>query len=199
MERVAPAARAPEAISPAQFGDDWEEPLEKDEVSTLGAYFHSIRHLERVMDFIRFRVGCKEHRIAFHAGRHERGITFEAPRNSLMSAVRDEAFGELLLGNFMKTTLHGEWGPGGLARDFTPWVARYAETGRARAPHELRDYFSGYRRRDPAGFLRYQLESDWVRPLEERSSELVRSVIPEGSRAWQAARRTWWQVKRALL
>jgi hypothetical protein len=48
------------------------------------------------------------------------GITFEAPRKSLLEAVRWEIFDDLLIGNFTKTTLHG--GLRSLYPDFTPYV-----------------------------------------------------------------------------
>ena len=33
----------------------------------------------------------------------------------------------------MKTTLHGDWGPGRLYPDFTPFVAKYGDNGRAKS------------------------------------------------------------------
>jgi hypothetical protein len=58
-----------------------------------------------------------------------RGLTFEVPRGSLMTSVKYEIFDDLLIGNFMKVTLHGEWGPNRLYPDFTPWVGKYGNNG----------------------------------------------------------------------
>jgi hypothetical protein len=46
------------------------------------------------------------------------GITFAAPRHSLMLAVKNEIFDDLLMGNFMKTTLHGDPSARSLYPDF---------------------------------------------------------------------------------
>jgi hypothetical protein len=55
------------------------------------------------------RVGGKDHTIDLARRKFERGITFEVPRSSLMTAVEYEVFDDLLIGNFMKTTLHGSF------------------------------------------------------------------------------------------
>jgi hypothetical protein len=198
LERIDPPEHLVQPIDPAEFGDNWGEQLEREEVRAVDAYFRSIRHLETVLDFIRLRVGGKEHLVAFHSNRHGRGITFEVPRASLMSAVRYEVFDDLLIGNFMKTTLHGDWGRRLLYPDFSPYVAKYADNGRAREKHELRGYFAEYRRRDLLGFLRYRLEASCVRPLQEQSIEVLQAVLPTDSRAYRAARDTWCTLRRAL-
>ncbi len=64
-----------------------------------------------------------------------------------MKAVRWRVFDDLLIGNFMKTTLHGIWereAPQALYPDFTPFVAKYADNGGARSSAELREYFEAY-------------------------------------------------------
>jgi hypothetical protein len=58
-----------------------------------------------------------------------------------------------LIGNFMATTLHGRWPESKLSVDLTPYVAKYADNGRARTHEELRTYFAAYRRR--MGAVRY--------------------------------------------
>ena len=57
-----------------------------------------------------------------------------------MQAVQFEIFDDLLIGNFMKTRLEGEWSQPGLHPDFTPYVAKYADNGRAKAPEELKAF-----------------------------------------------------------
>jgi len=50
----------------------------------------------------------------------------------------------------MKTTLLGAWeraGQSALYPDFTPYVAKYADNGRAKTKRELDRYFAEYRRR----------------------------------------------------
>jgi len=59
-------------------------------------------------------------------------------------------FDDLLIGNFIKVTLHGEWGPGRLYPDFSPFVAKYGDNGRAHTLKELREFHWSYFRRAPA-------------------------------------------------
>ncbi|GHG86919.1 MBL fold metallo-hydrolase [Comamonas sp. JC664] len=198
-ERIQPRERNLQPVSPKAFGDDWSEQLELEEVRELTAYFRDVEHLGRTLDFLRFRVGGKDHVVDFQRRRFRRGITFEVPRGSLMTAVRYQIFDDLLIGNFMKTTLHGEFGAGRLYPDFSPYVAKYADNGKARTRNELRTYFADYRRRDPLGFLRAQVETHCVRPLQTQSAELLRTLLPQDSRGFRVAKETFWRMRRALL
>jgi hypothetical protein len=198
-ESISPRERHIQPVDPKEFGDDWSEPLDSREAQDLEAYFRRVQHLGETLDFLRFRVGGREHVITLRRGRFERGITFEVPRNSLMTAVRYEVFDDLLIGNFMKTTLHGQFGEGRLYPDFSPYVAKYADNGRACTRNELAEYFAEYRRRDPVGFLRSRVESHCVRPLQTQSAELLRRVLPPDSTAFRVAKETFWKARRALL
>jgi hypothetical protein len=60
------------------------------------------------LDFIAFRLSG-EHVVELAKRRFERGLTFEAPRNSVMTAIENESFDDMLGGNFMKATLHGSF------------------------------------------------------------------------------------------
>src|SRR5205085_976371 len=74
----------------------------------------------------------------------ERGVTFELPRQSLLSAVRYEVFEDLFIGNFMKTTYHG---PGEFGFGLFNNRLKWADNGRARSQPELDAYLEEYRRR----------------------------------------------------
>jgi hypothetical protein len=117
-----------------------------------------------------------------------RGITFEAPRHSLMTAVKWEIFDDLLIGNFMRTTLHGRFPETGLYPDFTPYVAKYGDNGLARSDEELGAYFAAYRRRAPLEFLRHR--------LEKRSIEVVRAFLPVDSGSYRLIRSAYHAAKR---
>ncbi|MBJ6760271.1 MBL fold metallo-hydrolase [Myxococcaceae bacterium JPH2] len=199
VEQLHPRERALHPVDPKEFGDDWGELLEKEEAQALQEYFRAIHHLKDALDFVRFRVGGQDHVIEFHRRHFRRGITFEAPRQSLATAVRYRVFDDLLIGNFMKTTLHGEFGQRGLYPDFSPYVAKYADNGQARTRNELREYFGEYRRRDPLGFLRSQVETHCIRPLQTQSAELLRSLVPADSAFFRTAKETYWRARRVLL
>jgi len=198
-ESINPRERVIEPVDPREFGDDWSEPLEPQEVQALEAYFRRVQHLAGAVDFLRFRVGGREHVISFRANRFVRGITFEVPRHSLMTAVRYEIFDDLLIGNFMKTTLHGDFGEGRLYPDFSPYVAKYSDNGRARTRNELKAYFQEYRRRDPVGFLRSQVDAHCLRPLQTQSAELLRSVLKPDSAAFRVVKEAYWKARNTLL
>jgi hypothetical protein len=167
ITELRPKERDIQPIDPKEFGDDWAQPLEKGDLAKLASYFRAVKHLERSIDFLDFRVGGKETRIEFNRRKFNKGITFEAPRHSLMTAVQYEIFDDLLIGNFMSTTMHGDFGQGRLYPDFSPYVAKFSDNGRARTPEELSAYFSEYRTRDPIGFIRHKVEVNCVRPVQQ--------------------------------
>jgi hypothetical protein len=180
---INPPQTRPVLHSPKDFGDDWSETLDGDEVQLATRYFRSIEQLSKFLDFVNLRVGGRDHAIAISKKKFNRGVTFEAPRHSLVTALQYEIFDDLLIGNFMKTTLHGKWPATQLYPDFAPYVAKYADNGRARNADELRTYFAEYRRR--AGifpFVRHRLSA--------KASQAVRAAIPYDSTAWRVARRT---------
>jgi hypothetical protein len=151
---------------PREFGDDWSEPLEADDVKALGDYFRKFEHLRPRFQFINLRVGGRDHFVDL-GGQRGRGITFEAPRHSLITAVRYEIFDDLLIANFVKTVLHG--GVRSLYPDFTPYVAKYGDNGRAFSVAELNDYFQSYR--EESGF------QGWLDHVRVRSTRQMRRAL----------------------
>ena len=180
-EKIGPMANDQPLQAPEVFGDDWSTPLEFADVKLLRDYLHRVELLKTCIGYVNFRVGGKDHRIELRTGKFRRGVTFEAPRHSLMTAVRYEIFDDLLIGNFMKTTLHGSWPASDLHPDFTPYV-RYADNGRARTLDELKAYFAAYRQRlTPLERLRLS--------AKKSSTDLFRTLVPRESLAWKVARR----------
>ncbi|PCI37093.1 MAG: hypothetical protein COB53_07575 [Elusimicrobia bacterium] len=159
FEDINPPERPRKILPPSEFGDDWSEPLSQEDERKLEAYFKRFEHLSEAFDFIRFRVGGKEMEITFAQDKFKRGVTFEAPRSSLMKSVKWEIFDDMLIGNFMKTTMHGDPGIRPLYPDFTPYVAKYGDNGLARTRSELNAYFAEYRRRAPLEHLFHTIET----------------------------------------
>jgi len=179
----------PAAVLPARdFGDDWSEDLDGEGLEIATRYFRSIEHLATFLDYINLRVGGRDHVIALSRRNFRRGVSFQAPRQSLVTALEYEIFDDLLIGNFMKTTLHGAWPESRLYPHFSPYVAKYADNGRARTPEELRVYFAEYRRQTGAfAFLRHRFAT--------RASEVVRSALTVDSPAYRLARRAYWALR----
>ncbi len=154
---ISPRSNAGTTAEPQAFGDDWTTPLDAADVQRLREYFGRFEHLRSCLGFIRFRVGGKDHTIDIEP-RHRRGITFATPRQSLLAAIEWNAFDDLLIGNFTKTTLHGDWwgksGADALYPHFTPFVTKFGDNGGARTAAELRSYFANYLRR---GFTSFDL------------------------------------------
>lgn len=166
--------------TPEECGDNWSDPLEAEDRKKITAYFTRIEALRDQLDFIRFRVGGTEHTVELKKGRRSRGVTFETPRASLMQSVEYEIFDDLLIANFVKATLHGRWGGNNLDTHFTPFVAKYADNGRARSKAELREYFRQYRQRDPVEFMLHR--------MERASNGLLRNFMNDGSSLYRGIR-----------
>jgi hypothetical protein len=198
VERIDPPEAELELQPPERFGDSWAEPLEPADAKKVETYFRRFEHLAEVFDFVSFRVGGRETRIELAKRRFRRGITFEVPRASLMAAVEWEIFDDLLIGNFMKTTVHGDARQGALYPDFSPYVAKYGDNGGARTRRELDGYFRTYWTRDPLGYLRDQLDAKCVRPLQTNAARLMRRTLGNDSRAFSAAKEVYWGVRRHL-
>lgn len=193
LEEIRPQSKEMVLYGPEVFGDRWSDALDKSEVDKLKRYFMQIESMHDHFDFIRFRVGGSDYTIELRKGRFKRGLTFEAPRASLMTAVDYEIFDDMLIGNFMKTTLHGD---ASLYPYFTPCVAKYADNGRAKTKEELRDYMSAYRQRAPlTSFVMHRL----MHNLEVQSKSRIRAFMSNrfDRDAWvyQTAKRTYYLMK----
>lgn len=154
-ERIAPKPNDQPLQPPAAFGDDWTTPLSVDDVALLRGWLARFEHLRGVLGYVNFRVGGKDHVVDVGRG-IPRGITFATPRQSLVSAVQWNAFDDILIGNFCKTTLHGDWwgkqGAPALYPHFTPFVTKFGDNGGACSAAELRAYFAEYLRRGFTAF-----------------------------------------------
>jgi hypothetical protein len=177
-------------FAPEEFGDDWSTSLARDDVDALHMYFSGIERLPRHLDRIVFRVGAEEHAVELGGRETGRSVTFAVPRASLVRAVEWEIFDDLLIGNYMTTTLHGPWPSSRLYPGFTPWVTKYADNGRARTDAELRAYFAEYRRRLGV--------TTWLRStLEQRAKDSLRARLAADSPVYRRARRAYARAKGA--
>lgn len=174
-----PGERPRSILSPEDFGDNWSDDLEKEDEGKISEYFRNKKMLCKNWEFLRFHVGGRTLTIDL-GGPAGRGITFEVPRNSLMQAIEYEIFDDLLIGNFMRTTLHGDvislYDP-----DFTFTVAKYGDNGGIETASQLRDYMRQYTQR---GGL-----SLWRDLIAEQIAGNLRRVIDPESSWYQNARR----------
>jgi len=169
--------------SPEACGDNWNDRLTNEDRNRLRAYFAPKRLLHRWLGFLQFRVGGDDFTVDFNRSRRA-GITFEVPRNSLMTAVTEETFDDLLIGNFMKTTLHGI---NDLYPYFTPPVAKYGDNGRVQSRSEVLRYFAHYLLRNPLGLSGHEIET--------QASFQFHLRIPKDARFFGAAKRAYYFLK----
>jgi hypothetical protein len=156
LSTIDPDERPREIHAPREFGDDWCEPLDAETDELIRSYFTSMTSLATVTGEVVFRIGGCESRVPIDPA-VERRVTFEVPRHSLVEALRGDAFDDLLIGNFMRTTLHGDWAPASFESEFSRRVAKYGDNGRARTPQEVDRYLRAYRSRAPIDAVRFAL------------------------------------------
>ena len=114
-----------------------------------------------------------------------------------MLAINYEIFDDMLIGNFMKTTLHGKLQSKTptLYPYFEPYVPKYADNGRAKSQQELQSYFKEYRQRmDYGAFFRDFL----LKKFEVASKNTFRHYFTEHSLMYQTAKRVYHAVRRKL-
>lgn len=172
--------------APELFGDSWSDPLGKSDEDLINSYFCARHHLAWYFGFVQVKCGGKTHTVDLNPAHRERGITFEAPRSSFMTCIRHQIFDDLLIGNFMKTTLHGIES---LYPDFSPYVAKYADNGGAKSRGELRNYFLHYFLRDP---LAASLKS-----ISTASEHTVRALLPADSGVFRRVKKIYYQCGRS--
>jgi len=180
---------------PSEFGDDWSEPFDATDTELASSYFGAITTLRGALDEIVLRVGGHDH-VVHVGGGTGRSVVFEAPRHSLTEAMRWEFFDDLLIGNFVRVTLRGDWPNRLLNPTFTAPVAKYADNGRAKTPAQLHAYFREYRRRAPMSYLQFRMaerRDATIRTLAARA----RAAVREGSVAHRLGHRAYGRVRRS--
>ena len=181
IEKINPNKTSSKSFRPEEFGDNWEDRLEGDEIKKLRRYIQEVESLKSFIDYINFRVGGKDNIVEFGKRNFGRGITFEVPRGSLMTTVRHKIFDDLLIGNFMKTTLHGDWHNNTLYPYFTPYIAKFADNGKVKTKDQVQAYMNYYRQKSPMEFIFHSFERE--------SEEFVRKYIGSNTRAFEWAKK----------
>lgn len=198
LAEIGPPESELEVFAPSVFGDDWNDLLENDEAGQVKQYLRSIEHLGTFLDFINVRVGGKDNVVEFAKRKIDRGLIFDVPRQSLMTAVRYSVFDDLLIGNFMKATFVGKWPHKRLYPDFTPYVAKYADNGGARTEKELKSYFNEFRERAPMQYFRGQMRLFHYQ-MEQRAIDRFRTFVPTDSKAYQLSRYLYRRIKKPTM
>ena len=166
---------------PEEFGDSWSDQLTAEDKRKIQQYFSAREALRKNFGFIEVSAGGASVTVDLNRSKRDVGIRFECPRNSLMSCIEHELFDDLLIGNYMRTTL---FNVEALYPHFTPYVAKYADNGGAKTMRELGAYFRHYFMRDPVAHA--------LRHLVDASEMVLRTALPEGSAMFRAAKRVYY-------
>ena len=181
IQKIDPPRNELRLRAPEDFGDNWSDPLTAEDAKKIDTYFRAREHLADSFGFIEVKFGGKSHVVDLNPDKRNQGISLEAPRNSFMTCLEYEIFDDLLIGNFMKTTLHGVEG---LYPDFSPYVAKYGDNGGAKTKAELRSYFLHYFIRDPLASI--------LKKVSTGSEQIVRTLIPADSGLFRSAKQFYY-------
>jgi hypothetical protein len=172
IENKKPEILLIEPKQPEFFGDIYSDQLDKHDLIKIREYFSRKEKVNNYFNFINFRIGGKDNFIPMNKN-SKKGISFSLPRNSLMIAIEYKIFDDLLISNFMKTTLHNckslYEGDG----NFTFNVAKYGDNGLVETNHEIEKYLQIYKKRAGMEFI-FDLFEDNARNF------LVRFIARDG-------------------
>lgn len=132
-----------EAKSPELFGDNWKDELSVSDKKIIEDYFGKFLSFKDKVGFISFIVGGKEFNLKFNGPKNV-GISFETPKNSLLTACKYRVFDDLLIGNFMKTKLYNLRNLYEPKAHFTFDIAKYGDNGMVYSKEELYKYRKYY-------------------------------------------------------
>jgi hypothetical protein len=175
-----------ELKQPEVFGDNYSDQLENIDLIKIKEYFSRKERINNYFNFINFRVGGKDNFISMN-NKSKRGITFSLPRNSLMVAIEYKIFDDLLIGNFMKTTLHNCESLYEGYGNFTFNVAKYGDNGLAETNLEIENYLEIYRRRAGIEFL--------IDLFEDKARNFLVRFLARDSKAFQKIKSLYLSVK----
>ncbi len=167
--------------TPEEFGDSWSDPLSAKDKTQIRKYFTTRESLRDHFGFITVTAGGSSVTIDLNRDKGDAGFGFECPRNSLMAAINGEMFDDLLIGNYMRTTLYNV---SSLYPHFTPYVTKYGDNGGAKTKQELSRYFNHYYRRDPIAHI--------VKRLATGSEMVLRKALPEETGMFRLAKRIYY-------
>ena len=168
FERIKVSKIIPKEVNPEKFGDNYADQLSIKDKEKLTLYFESFKSLPDHFGSIIFSVGKQDFGIKLSS--KKASLRFEAPRHSLITSIENEIFDDMLIGNFMKTTLIG---CKSLHPNFTPPVAKYADNGSAKTKKDLSIYFDYYK---------LNSADYWRDMLNFRTEGIIRSFIsPQSS------------------
>jgi len=157
--------------------DDWHEPMSWQDWAAVERFVRRLALLRHYQDFLAFTV-AGERRIFWlrtSAGpnpREARGVNFIVPRRSLLVAVRDERFEDLLIGNFMKAQLFNMT----LGPHVTSIVGKLGGGARVYTAAEWRGFRRSFFRQSPIAYVTYRWQQTALYRIVPRVTRLGRPI-----------------------
>ena len=148
---------------PENFGDNWSDDLDTNDKEKIKKYFKQFDQIKNKFGFLSFKIGKSEYNLKF--SKKNEGIQFTTPRNSLIFAIENQIFDDILIGNFMQVKLINV---PSLYPNFTPYVTKYGDNGKAKSKIELNNYFDYYK---------FNSANFWLDFLKLKSEEIIRTKI----------------------
>ncbi|MBK69090.1 MAG: hypothetical protein CMF54_04790 [Legionellales bacterium] len=180
-KKINPNINNSSLFDPETFGDKWNDDLNKDDKKDLEIYFKKFYQVKKKFGFLSFKVGKSEFNLKF--SEKKEGIEFNAPRNSLIYAIKNNIFDDLLIGNYMKIKLINV---PSLYPNFTPYITKYGDNGLATSREELKKYFEYYK---------FNSANYWIDFLKIKSEQIIRTKIEKYRKLYFLARK----LKRKLI
>ena len=161
--KINPEENVNEVFNSQHYGDNWSDDLNDSDKVIIESYFKRFYQLSKKFGFLNFKVGKSELNIKF--SNKKEGVSFETPRNSLIFAIKNNIFDDILIGNYMKVKLINI---PSLYPNFTPYVTKYGDNGLARSKYELEKYFDYYK---------FNSANYWLDFLKINSESIIRSKL----------------------
>ena len=172
--KINPEENVNEVFSSQHYGDNWSDDLNDSDKVIIESYFKRFYQLSKKFGFLNFKVGKSELNIKF--SNKKEGVSFETPRNSLIFAIKNNIFDDILIGNYMKVKLINI---PSLYPNFTPYVTKYGDNGLARSKFELEKYFNYYK---------FNSANYWLDFLKIKSESIIRSKLEKYKNLYFLAR-----------
>ena len=174
---------------PEEFGDNYSDELKKDDLDMIKNYFLRKDFINNYFGFLNFRVGNKDNFIDMNKN-SKKGITFTVPKESLMTAIKYRIFDDLLIGNFMKTTLHNcsSLYEGTLFQNFNFNTAKYADNGNAENDQEVKNYIKEYKKR-----MGYEF---FLNAFEGQSKRFLTRILIDNPKLFEFSKKIYINLKK---
>lgn len=174
FQKINPPQNDEKIKFPEDFGDSWSDDLTKEDKNLIKNYFNKFEYVKKKFGFFSFKIGNSEFNIKY--SNKKEGIEFNCPRNSLIFAIKNNIFDDILIGNFMKIRLINV---PSLYPEFTPYITKYGDNGLSYSEGELKKYFEYYK---------FNSANFWLDYLKIKTEDIIRPKLEKYKNVYYLAR-----------